>query len=231
MLVFIGLDRSFTWLATLVMFALLLVCAGKAVKNRWDGVFVDNRNRISLSRLQLVLWTLLLGSALLTAGLANVAVGWPTPLQIAVPASVWALLGIGSFSFVASPVILRQAETQPAPPAKTQDAAKAAFKPTDGTTSPISFTGRVATKDEVKNAAWVDIVRGDTEDAAYVDVSKIQQLAFTALLLMVYGAALFGTFGAGREIVKFPDVDGGFVSLLGLSHAAYLAYKAAPKPA
>ena len=78
--------------------------------------------------------------------------------------------------------------------------------------------------------AILNLRRGDTEDAAYVDVSKIQQLAFTALVLMIYGAALFGMFGAGREIVKFPDVDAGFVSLLGLSHAAYLAYKAAPKP-
>jgi hypothetical protein len=45
--------------------------------------------------------------------------------------------------------------------------------------------------------------------------------------------AAFAAVGAGgvpKELTEFPPVDGGFVSLLGLSHAAYLASKAVPKP-
>ena len=78
----VGLGRSGTWLLTMALFGVLLVLAGNALKMRWDGIFIDERNKISLSRVQLVLWTLLLVSALLTVGLSNVSLGAATPLEI-----------------------------------------------------------------------------------------------------------------------------------------------------
>ena len=69
-----------------------------------------------------------------------------------------------------------------------------------------------------QDARWADVIRGDTNDADYVDVAKVQQLAFTVLLIVVYGAALFaalaavGAGGVPKELTEFPAVDGGFVS-------------------
>lgn len=222
----VGLGRSGTWIATLVLFAAALILAGVMLKKRWDGIFIDERNKISLSRVQLVLWTLLLISALLTAGLSNVVLG--SGLEIEVPASVWALLGIGSFTFVASPAILQQ-KAQNQPPARLASI-QANLAAADGiVNTAVGAVGEVVTKGSVSDARWRDIIRGDTNDADYVDVSKVQQLAFTILLLAVYGAALFNLLKPIALITKFPPVDGGFVALLGLSHAAYLAYKAVPK--
>jgi hypothetical protein len=224
----VGIGRSGTWIATLVLFAAALALAGVMLKKRWDGIFIDERNKISLSRVQLVLWTLLLVSALLTAGLSNVVLGATSPLEIEVPASVWALLGIGSFTFVASPAILQRKADNPAP--LRMAAIRANLATADGiAANTVSAVGEVVTKGSTTDARWRDIIRGDTNDADYVDVSKVQQLAFTVLLLAVYGAALFNLLKPIALITKFPPVDGGFVALLGLSHAAYLAYKAAPK--
>jgi hypothetical protein len=225
----VGLGRSGTWLLTMALFGGLLVLAGNTLKKRWDGIFIDERNKISLSRVQLVLWTLLLVSALLTVGLSNVSLGSATPLEIEIPASVWALLGIGSFSFVAAPAILRQKQQGPAP--SRLAAIRTNLAAADGVNAAnVDASGQVVTKGDPADARWVDIIRGDTNDADYVDVSKVQQLAFTVLLLVVYGSALFSLLKVLTVVTKFPPVDGGFVALLGLSHAAYLAYKAAPKP-
>jgi len=230
-----GFGRPVTWLVTLVLFAALLAAAGFLIKKRVDGIFIDERNRISLSRVQLVLWTLLLVGALFTAALSNFSIGWPTPLQITVPPSVWALLGIGSFSFVAAPAILNRLKAQGAAPTRLATI-EARLRAADRFTGSVTATGPVVEKPTPQDARWADVIRGDTNDADYVDVAKVQQLAFTVLLIVVYGAALFaalaavGAGGVPKELTEFPAVDGGFVSLLGLSHAAYLASKAVPKP-
>lgn len=82
----------------------------------------------------------------------------------------------------------------------------------------------------------MDIIRGDTTAGfSQIDISKVQQLAFTILLVATYAAALYGVMMVDLAkvaatpdsvfIKDFPPVDQGFVALLGLSHAAYLAYK------
>ena len=96
---YIGLGCPGSWIVTLLLSAAFLVVPEVAIKRRWDGIFIDERNKLSLSRFQLVLWTLLLG-ALFTASLSNVCQGVVSPLAIQVPAS--ALLGIGTFSLVAA---------------------------------------------------------------------------------------------------------------------------------
>ncbi|MCA3151445.1 MAG: hypothetical protein ING77_09735 [Rhodocyclaceae bacterium] len=71
---------------------------------------------------------------------------------------------------------------------------------------------------------------GDYEGAAYVDISKVQHLALTLLLFLVYGLALYQALDQGlplkAPIPSFPSISPGFLSLLGISHAAYLAGKA-----
>lgn len=226
---FAGLGRPTSWLITLALCVAVLALAGYAVRRRWDGVFIDERNKMSLSRLQLVLWTALLVSSLMTAGLSNVSLGYPTPLQISIPPSVWALLGIGSFTFVAAPAILSQKAVGAAPARLPQIADE--LKRVDNLVGPVASRGSVVIKENAADARWLDVLRGDMDDADYVDVSKLQQLFFTLLLLMVYASSLYAKMAGTAPISEFPKIDEGFVALLGLSSAAYLAHKAAPKPA
>jgi hypothetical protein len=228
---FYGIGRPAAWLLTTAVFIGLLAYVGNAMKQRLDGIFIDDRNRISLSRFQLVLWTVLLVSALMTAGLSNAALGDPTPLVVKVPPEVWALLGIGAFSFVTSPVLVdsRKKDEKPTPALVTRVEQAVRGEDALAPNKPIQLETNVPTKEDAPEARWMDIIRGDTTAGfAQIDVSKVQQLAFTILLIAIYAAALYNkmTIGAPMAFIKeFPPIDGSFVALLGLSHAAYLASK------
>ena len=54
----------------MIVFILLL---GKIINNRWDGVFIDWRKKMSLSHFQVILWTILGTSAFLTIGLTRIS--------------------------------------------------------------------------------------------------------------------------------------------------------------
>jgi hypothetical protein len=228
--------RPEAWIATLILFIAMLVIAGWAVKRKWDGVFIDKDNRISLSRFQLIVWTVLLVSALFTAGLTNAAPPDVVvdPLNITIPPQIWALLGLGTFTAVAAPAIKEgkrdAAGPTPAAPARAQAAAQqdtvALVQKSQGLTAAPRFDGRVLAKATSADSSWLDLIMGDYEGSAFVDVSKLQKLAFTVLVVVVYGMGLWQVMVDGGAVIRnFPPVDTGLLALLGISHAAYLADK------
>ncbi len=60
------------WLILLALLTALLLVISHAYTHRWLGVLIDERNKYSLSRLQMALWTMIILSAFITAVLANV---------------------------------------------------------------------------------------------------------------------------------------------------------------
>lgn len=225
---FAGFGRPTAWIITTIIFVGLLAYVGNALKQRYDGIFIDDRNRISLARFQLALWTVLLVPALLSAGLSNAAAGFATPLMISVPGEVWALLGIGAFSFVTAPVIIesRKKDEKPKPALVARVETTVKTEDTLPDAALINLQTNVPAKADAPDARWMDLIRGDTTAGfAYIDISKVQQLAFTILLITVYAAAVYGKLAGSTPVSEFPPVDQGFIALLGLSHAAYLTYK------
>ena len=67
-----GVPLSLRWLLVMGVMVLLLVVIGSQIAGRFDGVLIDPRNKISLSRLQLVLWTVVVLSAWMTLALHRV---------------------------------------------------------------------------------------------------------------------------------------------------------------
>lgn len=59
------------WLVLSVLMAVLLIAIGQGANGRWYGVLIDVRNRVSLSRLQISLWTVLAVSAYLAISLSR----------------------------------------------------------------------------------------------------------------------------------------------------------------
>src|SRR5690242_9175502 len=90
----------------MVLMALFTTIAGHGVVGLWHGVLIDERNRLSLSRLQMVLWTIIVLSGFLIAALWNISRGVDAPLEINVPKELWLLMGISVTSLVGSPLIL-----------------------------------------------------------------------------------------------------------------------------
>lgn len=59
------------WFAIMALMGNFILIAGHGATGLWIGVFIDPRNQISLSRVQMALWTVLVLSAWLTAVLTN----------------------------------------------------------------------------------------------------------------------------------------------------------------
>jgi hypothetical protein len=81
-------------------------------------------------------------------------------------------------------------------------------------------------------ASWADLYLGEEEANRFtVDVSRLQKLLTTIILVIVYFVMVRSAFAQLPSYDRFvmPMVGANFVALLGASHAAYLAYKATPK--
>jgi hypothetical protein len=230
-------DPSSAWLLSLAGMTAFAVVVGVAINRRPAGLVIDNRNRVSLSKLQALAWTLMVLSALTTAVIFRIRLGFADPVAITLPQELLAAMGISAVSLVAAPVVLSLKSTEDAAPGQ---AAATAAKLDDGDSG--HAVGKVYARTEAADASWLDLFRGDeTGNAASPDLSKMQQFLITVVVLAVYASGLWKAF-AGPEYVTdesnaapffaaFPALSTSMVWLIGISHAGYLAYKAAPHSA
>lgn len=237
--VFVGYGRGLSWAITLGLFLVVLLLAGCAVNGRWNGVFIDRDNRISLSRFQIVIWTVLLVGSLFTAGLSNAGaldgarvadqmrgeLDANGALNITIPSAIWALLGLGTLTAVMVPAI-KDRKRGNVPKAggggNGQQATLRSIQACQNLKQEPIFEGLVLAKKVPDDARWMDLILGDYEGSAYVSSRKLQQLAFTVLLVIVYGRALWTVMSTDEMITRFPNVSPGFLALLAISHAGYL---------
>ncbi len=202
--------RVWIWIGELVLFALFVLAIGKGINGKWLGLLIDERRKMSLSRFQTVLWSVLILSAFLAAAISNLRVaGNPTAaISIGIPPELLGILGISVTSLAGAPLIL------------------------NNKTGPIDRNGDG--KDPSDRPSWFDIFKGDdVANKDSLDLSKVQMFYTTIILVLVYGAALATTFMAGDPgppiISAFPGMNPTIVGLFGISHAGYLVYKAVPR--
>ena len=220
--------RLGAWLATLGLLTLLAAIISQGITGRWQGFLIDERNKMSLSRLQIALWTFVILSALLTGTLMNIQNGQPNPLSIAIPEGVWILLGISTTSLVGSPLLLntkKSRDADPAEAARNMDLLKRQDLPQPNA---VINQGQLIVNASPENAQWADFFRGEeTGNAAQLDMGKVQLFYFTFIFVLVYAVTLGTLFlGQQKDISAFPNLDTGALTLLGISHAGYLTNKA-----
>ena len=210
-----------TWLIILGLFTVATIVAGYGVTGLWRGAIIDERNKMSLSQLQLFLWTVVIVSAYVAVALANIVTGKPDPLAIAVPQQIWIVLGISATSLVGTPLIRSQKLTQtPADPA-------VAAGPRSG--QPIKVSGVIIFNVTPDEADWSDLFEGEeTGNGAHLDLGKIQMFYFTLVLVLAYAVAIGKTLQGQLPIHSLPDLDSSAIALLAVSHAGYLTNQLVP---
>ena len=229
-------SRLMAWLAILLLLTFFIALAANGVTGNWRGALIDNRNRISLSRFQMLLWTILILSAYLAATLANMKVtpdltGAGSLFSVTVPSGLWILMGIATTSLVAAPLILSTKTSQtPNEQQKDNTLKLLANQHMDVGSDNVIDRGQIIAYATSDNARWADLFTGEeVGNAAQFDLGKIQLFYFTFILILVYGIALATIFaGPGPTIKALPDIDQGILALLGISHAGYLTSKAIP---
>lgn len=227
--------RAGSFVATTLLLMVELGVIGWLVNNRPIGAFIDNRNRISLSKLQAGAWTVLVLGALATAAAFNTmapddGTGYVSALAVQIPGELLLAMGISATSLVGTPMLLSlKAGENPAEQALGDAQTKLAGQGLDADT--VGSKGKLLHKSLPRHARWADLFTGEElGNAGYPDLGKIQQVLITLLLLGLYFAYVYGALARSTTLMvtALPRLDQSFVWLLGISHATYLAYKAAP---
>ena len=97
------------WMAVVVgaLMVLLGLVVGSDAKGRIDGALIDRYNRITLTHLQIGLWTLVVLTSYSGALLTNLLAGSSAldALDVGIPSELWLAMGISAGSFAASKTI------------------------------------------------------------------------------------------------------------------------------
>jgi hypothetical protein len=230
------------WIAIMILLAAFIVLVGHHIVGLWRGAFIDDRNKISLSRFQTVLWTVLVLGGFLAAALFNVRGRQPAPLGIVLPSQLWGLLGISVTALVGSSLIKGDKSTK-----SVADENEASAKlgtdvrrlgtsnllvaPADSAnptnTDTVVARGVLTVNTEPTQSSWSDMFQAEeVGSAGHLDLAKIQMFYFTIILVLAYAAAMATIFAhATGKIGEFPALDNSTVALLGISQAAYLVGK------
>jgi hypothetical protein len=148
------------------------------------------------------------------------------------PGELLAAMGIAVFTTAATPAVLSLKAGQSPTDSQADAAASRVATQNNTSVANIDNVGHVMVRANKSDARWNDIVSGDeVANAGMVDLSKVQQLLITLLLLGTYAGAVVNAIARKSPFDALPPLSTQFVGLMAVSHAGYLAYKAAPKPA
>jgi len=223
------LRTPYNYLSAFAALLFMVVSVGQHVTGRLLGVLVTERNTMSLTRFQSLLWTLLIAAAFATLVFARINAKAPTA-DIAgknLTPELLALMGVSYASAVGAGLVNGNKATK----TPSQDAVDKS-KTINGDQAAVPTDVLYCNK-TIKDAALTDIFEGDeVADAHMVDLGKVQMFFFTIvgavvfIAEMVNGLLLHATDIAGFTI---PPVDKNLIALMGISHAAYLGTKTQTK--
>ena len=231
---------QYSFLFILGLMSVFATIIGHGIVGLWRGNLIDERNKLSLSRFQLVIWTFVVLSGYLAAALWNIAHASVDshPLAIAIPKELWWLMGISTISLAASPLVLslKQAMT-PDPKVTVVEERKEEkermiedLKLQNLHSDAIGTQGKIVFWKWLEDARLADLFQGDEiATQAKLDLGKVQMFFFTLILAFAYVAMLLHQFSnATGPISEFPALDQSMIALLGISHAGYLTNKGVP---
>ena len=228
------------WLMLAVSLVAFAAIAGHGILGVWRGMFVDERNMISLSRLQMLAWTVVVLSAYGTIALARVQETPATALDVAVTDTLWLLIGISTTSLVGSP-LLKNTKRGKGSALKEQEKNEILENQREDLSKKVRVEGRIISKKNVDDASWSDLFTGEeVTNLTYLDLAKIQMFLFTVLLVLSYVVALWSLFAdctVSEAQPKcpvpetLPMLGDGALTLLTISHGGYLVNKTVPAKA
>jgi hypothetical protein len=208
------------WVGTAGLIIAFAAIIGKTVNGRWTGILIDERRVMSLSRFQIIIWTVIIVSAFFTIANARIYAGEADPLAITIDWRLWALLGISSTSLVGTPLILDGKKRKVIAPRKEA-------RSLQDITINDNVQGIVFVNALPGDARFTDIFEGDeVGNQRYVDMSKVQMFFFTIISALGYIVLLFNMLAAPTPPTGLPVLPEGLIALLAISHGAYLTNKA-----
>jgi hypothetical protein len=230
--------RQVSWLLDMVLVLTIVVVLGSAIRGGWFGWLVNQENQLSLTRLQIVLWTTLTVAAVFAAGVTDALRDPATGFGLEIPAQLWLLLGINIASATGTAILLgSKRHEEPTlkalemagfsqPQVNTFEGRTVVVPPNRHAPTGTQIADGILTKNETpEQARFIDLFTGDElATSPYLDVGKVQMFLFTAIAVFGYGLAIGTAFAATpTEPFAFPAFSEGLLALIAVSHAGYLA--------
>lgn len=216
------------WIVLMMAMALFILIVGHGVTGAWTGAIIDERCKMSLSRLQLLLWTIVVLSAFAVIVTVRMRGDASTALDVGVPATLWTLLAITSTSLVGSPVIKSTQKASGEPDVHRIHTYLAAQGKTP---DEVAWQGPVVTNGSIAQASPADLFTGEyVNNFTLLDVGKIQLFLFTLLLILGYCLSIGHVLMQEPYPASLPDIGAGVLPLFGVSHAGYLMNKVVTSP-
>jgi hypothetical protein len=166
------------------------------------SILIDSRGRYSLTHFQVIVWTVVVIALIMAMSAARLSAGLADGLGFAVPEQLLIAMGISlGAGATATAIKAGKNDTEPARIAASNN------------------------DDRPRFAQVFLLEEGDQADKV-VDVTKFQNFLLGLVVVIGYVALMINT-NWGHEVkdVTLPSFSGTLLTLLGISHAGYLAGK------
>jgi hypothetical protein len=220
------------WYWLMGLFVLVLAVIGKVMCGTWKGVFVDERNVMSLSRVQMVAWSILVLTAVLAFVLHSADTGNGSCLREAtgcvpdIPHQLWLLMGFSTATLVASPVLLSNSGAAEPDQNKSEEITKG-LALQGYQTSEQELTGALYKNKSPQDARWSDLITGEqNSNCLHLDLARLQMCFFTLVALLSYMVLLHGQLSLAAVFESLPELSEGLLAIVAISHGGYLVSKA-----
>jgi hypothetical protein len=229
------LRDGINWLVVLILIAVFFLLTGKTLTGRGLGILINDRNLMSLSRLQLVIWTALIVSGFFVIAIVRIkSADVDQPLSIGIDWQIWTLLGISTTSFVGTPLLYgNKMSEEPKDPAKIESQTASQLADVSAQQVADNRRGILYANPRINDARFTDMFQGDElVNTHLVDVAKLQLFFFTIAIAIAYGTQLYQLIAYGdlrQSDIKLPELQNGLLALMGVSHAGYLGSKSIDK--
>lgn len=224
------LPAGWNFIAIVALMTIITIVLGYTIVGRPFGALINEQNVISLSRFQMVLWTIVILGAYFAYVLSRVKAGTATysePLAVAIDPHLWLLMGISTTSLVGSALILTTKKDKE--PDADVTAKTAATLGEDVTTVENNRQGLLYVNDTKCDARFTDMFQGDeVGNTAHVDLAKVQMFYFTVIAVVGFVVVVTRNL-ATTDLAALPQLPDGLIALLGISHAGYLTGKSVTK--
>ena len=217
------------WLINLAFFIADGIAIGYCITGNVYGIFINERKLMSISRVQVAFWTLLILSAFFTIFVVRLRAGVNDPINIGIDSLMWGVMGISLGSLAGRTALMgRKASAEPKPETMTKASEEAAKNLAGENANVIkaNSTGVLYVNESINDASLMDMFQGDEVGNTWViDIGKVQMFFFTVVLLIAYASQIWAMLlhtDIG-QMTDLPTLTEGFVALLGISHAGLLA--------
>ncbi|MBD9362605.1 hypothetical protein [Methylomonas fluvii] len=227
------------WFIIIAGFFFVILTVGHGVTGSWKGAFVDNRNIMSLSRFQILGWTILILSAFSTVAIWNMFVTNHDCLKDiengclpGMPKELWLLMGISTASMVGSPLILDSKKSKIPDQQEKSQMLELLTSQQGYKRNELDIQGHLVVNQSPSQARFADLFTGEEiGNFAHLDLARLQMFFFTAVSIIIYGVQL-GEFlslelakPTSEFIKELPTLNSSLLALIGISHTGYLAAK------